>query len=183
MRIGAFVYDPGRGADVDVVLASVAARLVREGIRLGGAIQINSADGNRCSCDMSLQDLSSGRTVLISENRGPLARGCRLDPRGLEEVVGLVEASIERGIDFLIINKFGKREAEGKGFRAAIEAALAGGAPVLVAVSEASLPAWQEFVSGLDERLPFDEHSAIAWALGALAGSGSSDLDGAMLAG
>lgn len=180
MRIASFVYDPGKGAEVDVVLAAVAAALRSSGLRLGGAIQINSDDGNRCSCDMSLEDLASGRRVLISENRGPLARGCRLDPRGLEEVVGLVEASIERGIDVLIVNKFGKRETEGKGFRDAIEAALAKGASVLVAVSAASLEAWEAFVSGLDERLAFDEATAIRWALAATERPGSETMAAAV---
>lgn len=168
MKIASFVYDSGKGAEVDIILASIAASLHAAGLKLGGAIQINSDDGNRCSCDMSLQDLATGRQVLISENRGPLASGCRLDPRGLEEVVGLVEASIARGIDVLIVNKFGKRESEGKGFRDAIEAALAHGAPVLVAVSGASLDAWDAFVEGLDERLAFDAEAAIDWVLQAL---------------
>jgi len=168
VKIASLIYDPGQGAEVDVILGTVADALRRTGLRLGGAIQLNSDDGNRCTCDMSLEDLYSGRRVEISENRGPLARGCRLDPRGLEETVGLVEASIERGIDILIVNKFGKREAEGKGFRNAIEAALARGAPVLVAVSGTSLEAWDTFVEGLDERLILDQGAAIAWALAAV---------------
>ena len=54
----------------------------------------------------------------ISQDRGKWARGCRLDAGSLELAVAQVASALDVGADLMIINKFGKHEAEGRGFRA-----------------------------------------------------------------
>lgn len=167
--IAALVYDTGSGGAADLLLAATTHALRRNGYLLAGAIQHNTDGAEGCLCDMTLEDLASGRLVMISERRGPLARGCRLDSSALEEVVGLTGGALERGADMLVVNKFGKREAEGHGLRQVIEAAVGHGIPVLVAVSAGNLAAWTEFTGGLDTRLPLDPKRIEAWCADVLA--------------
>lgn len=163
LKIATVVYADSEGALADTVLEDVAARLKARHLRLAGAVQRNSHGSDRCRCDMVLEDLASGRHIEISEQRGPEARGCRLNTSALEEIVGLVCGSIEKGTDLLIVNKFGKRESEGGGFRSAIELALERQVPVVVAVSAANCEGWDDFAAGLDERLTLDPEVICEW--------------------
>ena len=95
-------------------------------------------------CDMSLQDLASGETIKIYEERGALARGCRLDLDGLARVCALVLAGLSR-CDLVLVNKFGKTETEGGGFRCVISDALALEIPVVVGVPRRNLAAWRDY--------------------------------------
>lgn len=112
MRI-AYVSLQGRGR-TDQLIAEVADRLTAEGLRLAGTVQSNHERPNRKKCDMDLRVLPDGPVVRISEDRGELASGCILDSGALEQTVHEVERRLD-GADILIVNKFGKREAEGKG--------------------------------------------------------------------
>ena len=162
-RIGALVYRSDQSAAADAMLATLARVLAGMEYRLTGAVQHNPARPDRCRCDMALEDLSTGQIVAISEDRGPQARGCRLNPAALEQLVGAAAAGVDAGADLLIVNRFGKREAEGRGFRAVIETAVTSGVPVLVAVSASNLDAWNAFSGALDERLKADLAPMICW--------------------
>ncbi len=156
----------GRG-DTDLVLEQVATRLAARGLRCCGTVQINSARRDAGPCDMDVRVLSDGTILRISQDLGPQARGCRLDPAALETAVGLVAASLSSGADLLIVNKFGKHEAEGRGFREVIAQAVALDIPVLVGLNTLNLPAFEAFVGGPALRLPSDPGAIIAW-LGAV---------------
>ena len=112
---------------------------------LAGIVQINVDRPGRRRCDMMVEDLSSGERVRISQDRGEMARGCRLDHGVLAAVVSAVEASLLRDVDILIINKFGKEEVEGRGFRHAIALALENETPVLIGVPARNAEAWRAF--------------------------------------
>lgn len=66
----------------------------------------------------------------------------------------MVASFLQTGPDVLIVNKFGKQEAEGEGFRPVIAAALAVGIPVLVGLNTLNAPAFRSFASGLAVELP-----------------------------
>lgn len=162
-RLAAVLYSAGSGAHADTVLTQAVGMLRAGGCRLGGAVQHNTPIADRCACDMTLEDLGSGRLVDISENRGPHARGCRLNSLALEELTGLAATAIAAGVDLLVVNKFGKRETEGHGFRQAIETAVASGVPVIALVSHDNLAGWEAFTQGLDDRLSPDVQAIISW--------------------
>ena len=162
-----YVISPGRGAG-DRLLAAVAEALGQRGLRLAGAVQLNLEHAPDRPCHMDLRILGQGGTFRISEDRGRHARGCRLDPRGLAESVRRVEESLERQApSLLIVNKFGKEEADGGGFREVIGKALLAGVPVLTAVSERNLPAFLDFAEGLAVEVPAELDRVIAWCLAA----------------
>lgn len=156
----AISYGEGEGERANLAISEIVRSLRRRRVTLAGVLPISVPRPDRCRCDIELEDLTTGRRVSISEDRGPEARGCKLDMRGLEEAVGLALEAVEKGADALIINRFGKAEAEGRGFRAAIAAAVERGIPVLVAVGETNVGAWQAFAGGASSIHALDDLAA-----------------------
>ena len=142
MRL-AYVSLQGRG-ETDLFLSDIAARLEDHGIRLAGTVQSNHDRPDRAKCDMDIRVLPNGPVVRISEDRGSLARGCILDTGALEQTVLEVERRLA-GAELLIINKFGKRETEGKGLVPIIAEAIDQSIPVLVGVNGLNLPLFLSF--------------------------------------
>lgn len=162
MKLG-HVSITGRG-ETDRFLALVAARLERAGARLAGTVQTNIARADRRRCDMDLRILPDGPVFRISEERGAAARGCMLDYSALEQSVMEVARRLD-GADILIVNKFGKAEAEGRGLVPVISEALARGMTVLVGVNGLNLAAFMAFAEGLSQTLPTDLAAAAEWCL------------------
>jgi hypothetical protein len=163
-----YVISSGRGAG-DRLIATAAETLAARGVPLAGAVQFNVEHDPDRHCHMDLRILGQGATFRISEDRGRHARGCRLDPHGLAVSVRRVEESLERQAPaLLIVNKFGKEEAEGGGFREVIGRALLAGVPVLTSVSARNLPAFLAFADGLAVEVPADADRALAWCLDAV---------------
>jgi hypothetical protein len=162
MKLG-HVSIAGRG-ETDRFLAGVAALLETTGTRLAGTVQTNFARADRTRCDMDLRVLPDGPVLRISEDRGAAARGCMLDHGALEQTVVEVERRID-GAQIVIVNKFGKAEAEGHGLVPVISAALAQGKTVLVGVNGLNLPVYLDFAGGLSQALPPDEAHIAEWCL------------------
>ena len=159
-----YVTGLGRG-EVDGLMREVAQRLRAEGLPLAGAVQHNIETGPDTKCHMDLEVLTGTDVVRISQDLGALSRGCRLDPQGLERVVGLVSAGLEKGAALLLVNKFGKQELDGRGFRPVIAEALSAGVPVLVAVNQGNLDGFLAFAEDLAQPLPTDVDAVSAWCL------------------
>ncbi|NPD19313.1 DUF2478 domain-containing protein [Alterinioella nitratireducens] len=160
----AYVMAEGRG-DTDLLLADLADRLIAGGTRLCGTVQINTDRPDTHRCDMDVRVLPDGPTLRISQNLGAAARGCRLDPAALETAVAQAEARLAQGADMLIINKFGKHEADGRGFRGAIAEAAARGIPVLVGLNSLNAEAFHAFTAGLAVQIPADINELLIWSL------------------
>lgn len=147
----------------DQLLDRVANRILAQGFRVCGTTQINSDTPGGGACTMRVRVLPAGPLIGISQQRGPLARGCRLDPAGLEQAVALVSQSLSPETDLLIINKFGKHEASGRGFRTVIAQAFALSVPVLVGVNTLNTDDFDAFASGLAQQLPATQEALLAW--------------------
>ncbi len=163
----AFTIAPGRG-ETNLLLAGIAAELIGRNIRVVGTVQIDTERGVGRKCDMDVQVLPDGPRIRISEDRGVGARGCRLDADALEGAVADTEAALARGADLLLVNKFGKHEAEGRGFRNAIAAALEQDIPVLVGVNKLNRAAFDAFCGDAAEELAADPAVLSAWIDAAL---------------
>ena len=160
----AYVTTGRERGDADRLLAGVATRLAGLGWPLAGAVQVNSGNCAGEACDMDLRLLDSGETIRISQSLGRMSDGCRLDPAGLEEAVGRVSASLRRAPPrLLIINKFGRQEAEGRGFRPVIAEALMQGVPVLTGVGHDHADAFAAFADGLATALPPTPEGIFDW--------------------
>ncbi|MFC0199570.1 DUF2478 domain-containing protein [Paracoccus rhizosphaerae] len=162
MHLG-YISLPGRGAN-DRFLAEVATHLQDRGLRLAGTVQSNIERPGRKKCDMDIVVLPDGPVLRISEDRGDLARGCRLDAGVLEQaVVGVARAM--PAADMLIVNKFGKQEAEGRGLAPVIAEALEQEIPVLLGVNGLNLAAFQKFAGGLETALVAETDDVLAWCM------------------
>lgn len=159
-----YVIGAERGT-VDALMAEIAARLEARGWPLAGVVQINSDTDPATRCEMDLHVLALDTRVRISQRLGPLSRGCRLDPQGLAEAVGMVERALDQGPRLLLINKFGKAELDGSGFRPAIGRALAAGVPVLTAVNEANRAGFEAFSAGMGTALPARVAQVVDWCM------------------
>jgi hypothetical protein len=154
------------GFPIDEFLAGVASALREDDLRLGGAIQLNTVQvGGEpgCCSDMVLVDLASGDRIVISQDLGAEAEACRLDSSGLIEMGGRLEFAVDDSIDLLILNKFGKAEADGGGFRSVIARAMDLGVPLLTAVRPLHRDAWQRFHGGLAVELSPEPEIVLAW--------------------
>ena len=162
-----YMISSGRGAG-DRLMMTLAEQLAARGIAVVGAVQLNVEYDPDRHCHMDLRILGREDVLRISEDRGRHARGCRLDPRGLADAVARVESVLDQGrAAIMLVNKFGKQEAEGGGFREVIGRALIAGIPVLTTVSQGNLDAFLDFAEGLAVEVAADPAQAIAWCLAA----------------
>ncbi len=160
MKLG-YVTLPGRG-DTDLLLAVLAAQILQNGTRLAGTIQTNRERDCTHHCDMDLHVLPDGPVVRINQDLGADATGCRLDAGALEAAVAAVAQRLG-GAEVLIVNKFGKHEAGGRGFRHLMADALARGLPVIVGVNIQNMPAFLEYADGMAELLPSEPDQILTW--------------------
>lgn len=160
----AYVMTTERGA-TDRLLSAFAAQLETQGVRTSGIVQTNIECADDRLCDMDVKVLPDGGTYRISQSLGAGARGCRLNPTALEEAVGLVTRSLETGPrpDLLIVNKFGKHEADGRGMRPVIGDAIAREIPVLTGVNGLNRDRFETFCDGMAVELEPTLQALTAW--------------------
>ncbi len=158
----AYVTTTERGA-TDRLLSAVAEHLQAAGAHLAGVVQTNTECADSSKCDMDVRVLPDGEVIRISQSLGEHARGCRLDPAALEQAVGYVTNSLEDAPQLLIINKFGKHEADGRGFRPVIAEALAQEIPVLVGVNGLNTEKFQEFTGDAAEQIAPSVEAVTEW--------------------
>ena len=154
--------EPSRGG-TDLLLAAVATELAASGFSVCGTVQINSDRDNCTGCNMDVRVLPDGPTIRISQSLGKESKGCRLDPSALELAVGHTKESLANGADVLIINKFGKHEAQGRGFREVIAEALSQDIPVIIGLNQLNEQAFKDFTSEVAVSLPPNIESAMSW--------------------
>jgi nucleoside-triphosphatase THEP1 len=165
-QIGAVVYDDGLFRDA--LLARCAAGLVAAGYRLGGLVQSNAHRRGRRRCDMYVKDLLGGDEIKISLDRGNDARGCRLDPDAFARIDAWVERAVLERVDLLIINKFGREEARGRGLRPVIAEALLAEIPLVIGVSTRNFCEFLTFVGDSVTPLRPEIEAITAWCRNAI---------------
>ena len=154
-----------RGFDIDRLLVDVCAELSATGMRLGGLLQISTGErGGNCAASVHVVDLRSRRSFDIWQDRGPCARGCRLDEAGLADAEVVLRDAILDRVDLLVINRFGRAEALGRGHRQFFEEALARGICVLTAVRPPYDLEWASFSGGMAVDLPVTLAAIVDWA-------------------
>jgi hypothetical protein len=112
---------------------------------------------------MLVRDLAGDCHLTISEDRGREARGCRLDWNALTRIAERTETALRSGARMLLVNRFGKAEAAGRGLRGSIELAIETGVPVLVGVRDEYASDWAMFHGGLAIDLPARDEAVLAW--------------------
>jgi len=144
LNLAALLY--GADEDAATLLANLSQTLRQRGHRVGGVLQRPGKCGPQTL--QEAVDIMTGRCTSLCQTLGSGSESCRLDTGGLAEAAGWVQRATEENVELIIIDKFGKQEAQGKGLRAEISQAALSGIPVLTAVSRRVLPDWQEFTGG-----------------------------------
>ncbi len=165
-QIGVVVYDDGLFADA--LMAQCAAGLIASGYRLGGINQSNAHRLGRRRCDMYVKDLLGGDEIKISLDRGNEARGCRLDPDAFARIDTWIERAVRKRVDLLIINKFVREEAHGRGLRLVIGEAIIAEIPLVIGVSTRNFCDFVNFVGHSATRLKPDIEVITAWCRNAI---------------
>ncbi len=164
------------GAYPDRLLEAFVRGLQHRRFHVAGVIQHDLTRRDRSRCDMRLEDLATGMLIGLSQDRGPGARGCRIDQSGLAEAAVLIARALEAGrTDLLVINKFGKIESEGGGLREVIAEAAALGIPVIVGVPLRNLDAWHAFAGLLAEAIAPQRQALERWVAARLEVDFSAD--------
>jgi nucleoside-triphosphatase THEP1 len=151
LNLAAIVYRPAD--DVDGLLAQFAGDLVRRGHRLGGIVQWNTKGERGQRERMDVIDLMTGEAVRICQSLGKGAAACKLNPAGLAEGATAVSRAVTAGVELVVVNKFSKQEAAGRGLRAEIADAVTAGLPLLTAVPDNCYAAWMRFTGGFGTTL------------------------------
>lgn len=149
---------------IDALLLDVVEALSRQGLKLGGVLQYVTTDAERHVDMVRLRDLRDGSETRILQDLGREARGCRLDSEAIAGVAARLERTLDEGADLLVVNRFGRGEAEGHGLRTILERAVAMDMAVLVAVRTDYGDAWAQFHGGLAQDLPAEREAILAWA-------------------
>ena len=160
-NILAVVYSDGLAADR--LLADIAYRLRDDGVVVAGLVQLNTFVRDRAKCDMAVEELYSRTIYQLSEDRGPAAKGCRLDHTRLNEAAGLFSAALKHRPELVVLNKFGKVEAEGGGLRDALGHAVALELPLIVGVPYRNLDQWRIFAGGLADECEVFAPDILRW--------------------
>ena len=153
----------GTGDPVDGLLNAVVDSLTRRNLRVAGCLQRKDPVADRLCGNVILENLGNGKTYDVLQARGPGASGCRLNPEALAEAAGDIASSLVERPDILVLNRFGRGEAEGHGFRGLIELAFGLELPVLIAVSDSWSDHWISFCGNLASDLPVDADMILAW--------------------
>jgi hypothetical protein len=155
--LAALVYEPDQ--DPDRILREFAADLNVRGYRAVGMVQA----GQCADSSLSAVLLHSGEKLLLAQDFDPGAGGCRLDLGRLQNAGARIADALEAGADLMIINRFGKRERDGKGLAYLIERALGADIPVVIAVPSHRFANWIKFADGMSVKLRCDREVLQAW--------------------
>lgn len=164
MRLG-FVTLTEKGR-ADALLADLADQLRAAGQPLVAMVRAETPAPR--PCEMHLRLLPADRVVPISQELGPGTEACTLDAGALENAVAeTARALADAGPGTaLILNKFGKQEAAGRGARALIGQALEAGMAVLISVPPETSAAFDAFAGEIATELPPDPAALGAFLAG-----------------
>lgn len=158
----AVVYDDGIAADR--MLSGLGYALREKRVNVMGLVQRNTFIRDHEKCDMELEELGSGGIFQLSQDHGKFAGGCRLDREAIASAAALMERRLCEGCDLLIVNKFGRSEAEGGGLRDVIAQAVTQEIPAVVGVPRRNLEVWLKFAAGFSDLCDASEEEAmLSW--------------------
>jgi Protein of unknown function (DUF2478) len=135
----------------------------RRGLKIAGVLQHPVCSEAAGHCDVALEELTTGLRTDLFEDRGPGASGCRLDEAALAEVNGQVARSLDAAPEILLLNKFGKVEAEGRGLLDLVAMAVDRDIPVVIGVPIRNLDSWRQFAGGMSVEFSSDPSEVVDW--------------------
>jgi hypothetical protein len=130
---------------------------------VAGIVPYHAARDEAPRCDMEVEELASRFILQLAEDTDKKSSGCRIDPAALQEAAALIAAAFNKDPELVIINKFGRLEAEGFGLGEVISETVDRGIPLVVGVPERHVASWREFTGGLAEEAPLGSPRIQQW--------------------
>ncbi|WP_246799519.1 DUF2478 domain-containing protein [Bradyrhizobium sp. CCBAU 51753] len=158
--VAAILYQPED--DADKLLADFVQDLARHDVRVGGIVQRHFRNANGTHVMLAV-DVATGREISISQLLGSGAASCKLDTNGLAEAAIVVSQALRNKVDLVVISKFAKQEAVGRGLRAEFVDAITRGVPLLTAVPQKCLSDWRAFMGDVGTLLLCDRQVVEDW--------------------
>ncbi len=133
------------------------------GVRVAGVIEIEVAGPESSRAASQLRSLSDDRRFPIFQNLGAGAAACAVDADSIVAACAAVQRDIAAGCDLVVLNKFGRLEAQRSGLAAVFSAAVDAGAPILTSVAPKHNAAWAAFAAPMFVILPPDMAAVEGW--------------------
>lgn len=161
LKVGVIVRPPDGGA-LDC-LEGFARILQGQGYLVRGLVQRNAPTAQACACTMTLVDIHCGQEYRISQDLGAGSTCCRVDTNAVAEASAVLRQALGAELDLMVVNKFGKLEAQGLGLADEMLSAMAQGIPLLTSVEPQVLDRWRDFTGGIAAELAPTCGSLMRW--------------------
>jgi hypothetical protein len=132
-------------------------------VRLAGLIAESHGLADRACSAGFLRNVASGERFSIFQDLGPGSTECHLDGAGALSAAEAVQRDVAAGCDLVLLSKFGKLEAGGKGLFNAFKAVIQAHIPLLTSVSPAFEEQWKSLAGRSFTILTADLGSIGAW--------------------
>ena len=149
---------------IDELLSRLVTHLQTSNLMVAGFVQRSEPvreDG--CCGAIFIDDILSGDSLEISQALGKGARGCRLNPIALADATSRLLTQLELSPDIVVLNRFGKGESEGQGFRAVVERTIDLNIKVLTAVRQPYTYNCLQFAGEFCQFLPPEFDAVVNW--------------------
>jgi nucleoside-triphosphatase THEP1 len=147
----------------DRLLLEFTEDLHRSGVRTAGLVQLDNGTDQSDDHAVRTVVLSTREVIPVAHQRNLAATGCGLDCGKLASIAKMIKAAIQEGADLVVINRFGKLEAVGKGLIELIQQAADADIPLLIAVPEHRFAGWIRYSAGMSVRLPCRRAALDRW--------------------
>jgi Protein of unknown function (DUF2478) len=131
--------------------------------RLVGVIAESQGLADRACSAGFLRNIANGKRFSIFQDLGPGSTACHLGGLGALSAAAAVQQDIAAGCDLVLLSKFGKLEADGRGLFCAFKAALDARVPLLTSVSPAFEAPWRALCGRAFVVLPADADKISVW--------------------
>lgn len=142
-------------AEVQAVFQRLVERW-RPTVRLAGLVAEHHGLADRACSAGFLRNVTNGERFSIFQDLGPGSTACHLDGVGALTTSEAVQRDITAGCDLVLLSKFGKLEANGKGLFGAFRTALDAHVPLLTSLSPACEQRWRSLAGDAYTVLPAD---------------------------
>jgi hypothetical protein len=135
----------------------------RPSVRLAGLIAEDHGLTDRTCTAGFLRNIATGERFSIFNDFGPGSTTCHLDGAGVLAAAEAVRRDIAAGCDLVMLSKFGKLEAAGKGLVEAFKLVIEAHIPLLTSVSSTLNESWEMLAGRAFIVLPAEPNKIDKW--------------------
>lgn len=161
LPIGAIVHQNADAADAH--LAAFIQSLQEQGKRVLGVIQAPEEVSYAYGSQMGIINLDNGAYTSIAQKLGKHNTSCCLDSAAVSQACTILQHARAQNPDLIVVNRFGKLEAEGEGFASEMLEIMSLGLPMITVVADRFLDEWRVFSGGLAQEIPAQLSAMQSW--------------------